>query len=181
MSRLVSDRQDVGIGPQHIGDACVFQAIKLDAGRELQLLSQNSSPVVSEHFLVLSFRSWAEPVREEIVLPWVREDVEIHHQLDDMSRQRNHGIIAVLRVLAMQTDSLSLDVDIADSEIGHLSRSDEEVVDNLTCQQIVPVVLHQIIPYELHSAVWYDISAFLLPVLDTFQAFCRVLRYIPSS
>lgn len=181
MSRLVSDRQDVGIGPQHIGDACVFQAVELEAGRELQLLSQNSSPVVSEHFLVLSFRSWAEPVREEIVLSWVREDVEFHHQLDDMRRERDHGIIAILRILSMQTDCLSLDVDIADSEIGHLSRSDEEVVDDFTRQQIVPVVLHQIISDELHGAVRYDISAFLLPVLDTFQAFCRVLRYIPSS
>ena len=54
-------------------------------------------------------------------------------------------------------------------------------MDNFTRQQIVPVVLHQIISDELHGAVRYDISAFLLPVLDTFQTFCWVLGYIASS
>lgn len=98
-----------------------------------------------------------------------------------MSRQRNHSIIAIFSVLTMQSECLSFDMDITDSEIGHLSRADEEVVDDLTCKEIVPVVLHQIISGELHGAVRYDISAFLLPVLDTFQTFCWVLGYIASS
>lgn len=98
-----------------------------------------------------------------------------------MSRQGDHGIIAVLCVLAMQSDCLSLYMDIADSEIGHLARADEEVVNDFARQQIVPVMLHQKISDELHSAIRYDISAFLLPVLDTFQTFCWVLGYIASS
>lgn len=98
-----------------------------------------------------------------------------------MSRQRNHGIIAILSVLAMQSECLSLDMNITDSEIGHLSRADEEVVNDFTRQQIVPVMLHQIISDELHGAVRYDISAFLLPGLDTFQTFGRVLGDIAAS
>lgn len=81
----------------------------------------------------------------------------------------------------MQSECLSFDMDITDSEIGHLSRADEEVVDDFTRKQIVSIMHQQIISYELHSAVWYDISAFLLPVLDTFQTFCWVLGYIASS
>ena len=95
-----------------------------------------------------------------------------------MSRQRNHSIIAIFSVLTMQSECLSFDMDITDSEIGHLSRADEEVVDDLTCKEIVPVVLHQIISDELHGAVRYDISAFLLPVLDTFQTFFDELTFL---
>lgn len=96
-----------------------------------------------------------------------------------MSRQRNHSIITIFSILTMQSECLSLDMNITDSEIGHLSRADEEVVNDFTRQQIVPVMLHQIISDELHSAIRYDISAFLLSVLDTFQTFCWVLISIP--
>ena len=98
-----------------------------------------------------------------------------------MSRQGDYCIISVLRVLTMQTYRLSLDMDIADSEIGHLTRADEEIVDDFASQQIVLVVLQQVVSDELHGTIRYDISVFLLSVLYASQSFSWIFWDIAAS
>ena len=106
MACLVSDRQNIRVRPEHIRDTCVLQTIKLIAHREPEILAQYAVPVVTEYLFALMILSRAEVCRKEIILTWIGEDIEVKHQLDDMIRKSDSGIISVLCVLTVESESL---------------------------------------------------------------------------
>jgi hypothetical protein len=69
--------------------------------------------------------------------------VKINHQLENMIRYGEYCIIVILSVAAMQEYGFLFNIEVTHFNIAHLARTNEQIVQNITSQEIMLVVLSE--------------------------------------
>ena len=138
---LIPDGEQVGIVPDQVGDACILEAVEFPLVRESQSFPDIVAPVVGELLRRVPFRAWPELVAEEIVRVRMSEDLQVNHELYHHIRESHRPILPIFRAVVRDEYGASLDGYVLELDVGHLIGPDEAVVQDVACQQEVPILL----------------------------------------
>ena len=95
-----------------------------------------------------------------------------------MSGEGNEGMIGIVSVVGMESECVSVDMNMRDCEIGDVWRGDEEVVNDLRGEEIVGVMVDEIMCDEVDGGVGYEMCGFVVGGVDRLERLSWVVGYI---